>query len=48
MLEVIDNAENDFAMGELLLNSVRGLGPQTIQSLKKLALERDSALFTML
>jgi DNA helicase-2/ATP-dependent DNA helicase PcrA len=48
MLEVIHKPENDFALGELLQNAVRGLGPKTVQSLKTLALERDSAIFTML
>ena len=48
MLEVIHKPENDFALGELLQNAVRGLGPKTVQSLKDLAPERDSSLFTML
>jgi DNA helicase-2/ATP-dependent DNA helicase PcrA len=48
MLEIIDKPENDFALGELLLNAVRGLGPKTVQSLTNLAFERHSSIFTML
>ena len=48
MLEVIHKTENDFALCELMLNAVKGLGPKTVQSLKTLALERDSSIFNML
>jgi DNA helicase-2/ATP-dependent DNA helicase PcrA len=48
MLEVIHKPENDFALRELLLNAVRGLGPKTVQSLKNRALEHEGSIFNIL